>query len=43
MEKKQFLEIHDTEEANTVDQETYRLEKYSESRDAWLFVKRKGK
>lgn len=35
-----FLEIRDTDEANKVDLDIYRLERFSESRSAWLFVRR---
>lgn len=38
--KKNFLEVKGTDEANEVDLTIFRLEKYSESRDAWLFVRR---
>lgn len=38
--ERNFLEIRDTEEANKVDLNLYRLERFSESRSAWLFVRR---
>jgi len=39
--EKKFLEIQSTDEANDVDISKYRLERYSETRGAWLFVKRR--
>lgn len=43
MEKQpMLLEIVDTVEASNVDFNMYRLERFSETRNAWLFVKRKG-
>lgn len=36
-----FLEIHDTKKANEIDLCNYRLERYSKTKDAFLFVKRR--
>ena len=41
--RQMFLEIGSTEDANKVDMRVYRLERFSESRNAWLFVLRSGK
>lgn len=40
---KMFLEIESTEEANQVNMRDYRLERWSETRGAWLFVRRGGR
>lgn len=43
MERKDFiLECRTVEEANAVDQGLYRFERYSESRDRYIFVRRRG-
>lgn len=38
-----ILEVKTKEEANVVDLTKYRLEKFSESRDCYIFVRRRGK
>lgn len=38
-----FLEIESVEDANRVDMNKYRFERFSESRNRYLFVKRSGK
>lgn len=35
-----FIEARTVEEANAVDKNVYRLERFSESRQAYIFVKR---
>jgi len=37
------VEARSIEEANTVDLDRYRFERYSESKGAYIFVKRKDK
>lgn len=37
-----FLVVYSTDDANKIDLSIYRPERYSKSRDAWLFVKRKN-
>ncbi len=41
--KPTFLEIMDTERANRVDLEVYRLERFSDTKNSWIFVKRRVK
>ncbi len=44
MTKKEFLlEAKTIEEANKVDTDIYRFECYSDSRDRYIFVRRRGK
>ena len=38
-----FLEISDTEKANKIDMTVYRLERFSDTKNAWLFVRRRAK
>jgi len=38
-----FLERKTVEEANAVNQDVYRFERFSESRDCYIFVRRRGK
>lgn len=40
MKKINFLELKDVDEANAVDLSVFRFERFSESRNAWLFVRR---
>ena len=37
-----FLEISNVNDANIVDISVYRFERYSDKKDAYIFVKRKG-
>jgi hypothetical protein len=39
----QFLEVHETEKASRVDSTIYRLERFSDTRNAWILVKRRTK
>ena len=41
--KMNFLEIELLEDANNVNLEVYRFERFSETRNKYLFVKRRGK
>ena len=38
-----FLEVAETERANQVDLSVYRLERFSDTKNAWLFVRRRAK
>ena len=38
-----ILELRTREEANRVDLDVYRFDGYSESRDCYIFVRRRGK
>jgi len=38
-----FLEVSDTDKANRVDMTLYRLERFSDTKNAWLFVRRRAK
>jgi len=40
--KPNFLEVKDLNEANEVNMEVFRFERFSESRDRYIFVKRRG-
>lgn len=40
MKEPNFLQCFTVEEANKVDLKKYRFERFSETRSAWLFVKR---
>lgn len=43
MERNEFiLECKTVAEANAVDQAKYRFERYSESRDCYIFIRRRG-
>jgi hypothetical protein len=42
-DKPMFLEISDTEKANKIDMTVYRLERFSDTKNAWIFVKRRSK
>jgi hypothetical protein len=43
MERNEFIkECKTVEEANGVDQTRFRFEKYSETRDVYIFVRRRG-
>lgn len=41
--KPNYLEIESVEDANRVDMEVYRLERFSDTRNAFIFVRRRGK
>ncbi len=41
LEGKTVLEIHHTKNANMVDMSEFRLDRFSEKKDAWIFVRRK--
>jgi hypothetical protein len=46
MEKKEdpmFMEVSDTDRANNVEMSIYRLERFSDTKNAWLFVRRRTK
>jgi hypothetical protein len=38
-----FLEVSDTDKANKVDLTVYRLERFSDTKNAWIFAKRRTK
>jgi len=38
-----FIEVHGIENANKVNEEIYTLLRYSESRDCFIFKKRRGR
>jgi len=38
-----FLEVCDTKAANEVDLSIYRIERFSDTKNAWIFVRRKAK
>lgn len=38
-----IIEIRTVEEANAIDKTIYRLERFSEARDCYIFIKRRGK
>jgi len=38
-----FKEVSDTNEANKVDLTIYRIERFSDTKNAWIFVRRKAK
>lgn len=38
-----ILEAKTKEEANRIDTEIYRFERFSESRDCYIFIRRRGK
>jgi len=38
-----FLEVCDTREANEVDLSIYRIERFSDTKNSWIFVRRKAK
>jgi len=40
IKEKHFLEVESEEEANQVNMDKYRFERYSEKRDKYLFVRR---
>lgn len=43
MDSKEFIkECKTVEEANGVDQTKYRFERYSDSRDCYIFIRRRG-
>jgi hypothetical protein len=42
-EQQMFLEVSDTDKANRVDMTVYRLERFSDTKNAWLFVRRRAK
>jgi len=41
MEKPTFVEEGDTDKANRIDLSIYRLERFSDTKNAWIFVKRR--
>jgi len=43
VEDPNFFEARSVEEANGVDLNLYRFERYSETRDVYIFVKRRAK
>jgi hypothetical protein len=46
MDKKEdpmFMEVGDTDKANRVEMSIYRLERFSDTKNAWIFVRRRTK
>ena len=42
MNEPNFIEVGSVEEANAVDLTKYRFERYSETKDVYIFIRRRG-